>query len=127
MLFFKLEPSPIWSIGPVLARQWYLDGLRTLDDVRDRKNDIELSHHQEVGSISCSVLLGRRLTGSILSSSVLSIMMVAIPHTVRRLINVLKDLNSRMPREEARDIFQRIKQISRFPENPLQQCIDGFI
>ena len=74
--FFRPEPSLIFSIGPVLARQWYLDGLRTLDDVRDRKNDIKLSHHQEVGSISRSVLLGRLVTGYILSSLVLSIMMV---------------------------------------------------
>ena len=50
-----------------------------------------------------------------------------ILHTARRLINVLKDLNSRMPLEEARDSFQRIKQIGRIPENPLPQCIDRFI
>ena len=65
MIFLRPEPFLIWSIGPVLARQWYLDGLRTLDDVRDRKNGIKLSHHQEVGSISRSVLLGRLLMGSI--------------------------------------------------------------
>jgi len=46
------------SIGPVLARQWYLEGLRTLDDVRNRKSGIKLSNHQEVCGYSRSVLLG---------------------------------------------------------------------
>jgi DNA polymerase lambda len=46
------------SIGPVLARQWYLEGLRTLDDVRDRKNGIKLSPHQKVCVSSRSVVLG---------------------------------------------------------------------
>ena len=52
-------PRPVLSfimlIGPVLARQWYLEGLRTLDDVRNRKNGIKLSSHQEVCGYSHSV------------------------------------------------------------------------
>ena len=47
--------SLIVSIGPVLARQWYLEGLRTLDDVRNMKNGIKLSNHQEVCDCSHSV------------------------------------------------------------------------
>ena len=43
----------------MLAHQWYLEGLRTLDDVRDRKNGIKLSPHQEVCR---SVLLGFLVT-----------------------------------------------------------------
>ena len=35
-------------IGPVPAQQWYLEGLRTLDDVRDRQNGIKLINHQDV-------------------------------------------------------------------------------
>ena len=42
-------------------------------------------------------------------------------------IIVLKDLNLRMPREEARDIFQRSQKIGKFPYNSVQYCIDGFI
>ena len=45
----------ILSIGPVLARQWYLEGLRTLDDVRNRNHGIMLSSHQEVCGCSHSV------------------------------------------------------------------------
>ena len=48
-------------------------------------------------------------------------------HAIWRLIDVLKDLNSRMPREEARDIFQQIKEIGGFPYDSLQQCTYGFI
>lgn len=61
----KSGPSLIWSIGQVLARQWYLEGLRTMDDVRDRKNGIKLSPHQEVCSYSRSVLLGYLPTRSL--------------------------------------------------------------
>ena len=43
----------------MLAHQWYLEGLRTLDDVRDRK---KLSPHQEVCDRSRSVLLGFLVT-----------------------------------------------------------------
>ena len=58
-------PKPVLPlivlIGPVLARQWYLEGLRTLDDVRNRKNGIKLSNHQEVCVCShsvCAILTG---------------------------------------------------------------------
>ena len=48
MISLETRPySHLW-IGPVVARQWYLDGLRTLDDVKNRKNGIKLSPHQEV-------------------------------------------------------------------------------
>jgi len=66
---FKPEPSLILSIGPILARQWYLEGLRTLDDVRDRKNGIKLSPHQEVCVIllvRCCLVASFLLTGSTL-------------------------------------------------------------
>ena len=54
--------------------------------------------------------------------------MVGPPPTVQPdiqwLIPVLKDLNLRMPREEARDIFERIKAIGMYLYDPLQPCID---
>ena len=57
MIFLTPASSLIMFIGPVLARQWYLEGLRTLDDVRNRKNGIKLGTHQEVCDSSRSVLL----------------------------------------------------------------------
>ena len=45
-------------ICAVLARQWYLEGPRTLDDVRNSKHGIKLSSHQEVCGCSHSVWLG---------------------------------------------------------------------
>jgi len=123
---FKPEPSLILSIGPILARQWYLEGLRTLDDVRDRKNGIKLSPHQEVRvDSSRSVLLG----GFVLTDGFHSLKLglkyydgrvPTVQHAMQRLITALEDLNSRMPRDEARDIFERIKEIGRSPHDSLQ-------
>ena len=63
MILLSAWPFSHLSIGQILARKWYLEGLRTLDDVRDRKNDIKLSPHQEVGMISRLVLLGCLVMG----------------------------------------------------------------
>lgn len=38
----------IHGVGPAIAREWYQRGLRTLDDVRNRKDGIQLSAAQEV-------------------------------------------------------------------------------
>ena len=43
---------------PLLAREWNFEGLRTLDNVRNRKNGIKFSNHQEVCGCSHSVWLG---------------------------------------------------------------------
>ena len=60
--FPRPVPSLIVMIGPVLARPWYLEGLRTLNDVRNRKHGIKLSSHQEV--CGCSHLVCVILTGA---------------------------------------------------------------
>jgi len=115
------------SVGPILARQWYLEGLRTLDDVRDRKNGIKLSPHQEVCGSSRSVLLGCLVLTDELHSLKLGLKyydgrVPTVQHAMQWLITSLEDLNSRMPRDEARDIFERIKEIGRYPYDSLQQC-----
>lgn len=38
----------IYGVGPATAREWYQRGLRTLDDVRNRKDGIKPSTSQEV-------------------------------------------------------------------------------
>ena len=53
--FPRPVPSLIVLIGPVLARPYHLEGLRTLDDVRNGKHGIKLSSHQEVCGCSHSV------------------------------------------------------------------------
>ncbi|KZV95895.1 hypothetical protein EXIGLDRAFT_671776 [Exidia glandulosa HHB12029] len=64
----------IYSVGSTVARQWYTLGLRTLDDVRERKAGIRLSAAQEIG------------------------------------LRYYDDLNQRMPRAEAGEIYGMIKQ-----------------
>ncbi|EJD51237.1 Nucleotidyltransferase [Auricularia subglabra TFB-10046 SS5] len=64
----------IYSVGSKIAWEWYAKGLRTLDDVRERKGGIRLNSAQEIG------------------------------------LRYYDDLNERMPRAEAGEIFGMIKQ-----------------
>lgn len=41
----------IYGVGPALAREWFQRGLRTLDDVKERKDGIVLTPNQEVGHV----------------------------------------------------------------------------
>lgn len=66
----------IYGVGQTVAYTWYFAGLRTLDDVKQRKGGIELSSVQEIG------------------------------------LKYYDDINTRMPREEARDIFEEIRAIA---------------
>ena len=98
---FKSEHYIIWST----ALSWLGSGISRVFALWTTCGtvSVNLSHHQEVGRISRSGLLGRLAT-------VLNIMIVR-----SQLYNMQyegssmywKDLNSRMPREEARDIFQK--------------------
>lgn len=63
----------IYGVGPHTAHSWYVRGLRTLADVRNRVGGIELSAAQELG------------------------------------LRYYADLQRRMPRSEAAEIFERIK------------------
>lgn len=63
----------IYGVGPHTAHSWYVRGLRTLADVRNRVGGIELSAAQELG------------------------------------LQYYADLQRRMPRSEAAEIFERIK------------------
>jgi hypothetical protein len=47
----------IYGVGPAIAREWYQRGLRTLDDVRNRKDGIRLSAAQEVSHIDASPIV----------------------------------------------------------------------
>ncbi|CAE7141748.1 unnamed protein product [Rhizoctonia solani] len=63
----------IYGVGPQTAHSWYVRGLRTLADVRNRVDGITLSPAQELG------------------------------------LQYYTDLQRRMPRSEAAEIFERIK------------------
>ncbi|CAE6488305.1 unnamed protein product [Rhizoctonia solani] len=63
----------IYGVGPQTAHSWYVRGLRTLADVRNRVDGIILSPAQELG------------------------------------LQYYTDLQRRMPRSEAAEIFERIK------------------
>ncbi|KAG8908737.1 hypothetical protein FRB99_002975 [Tulasnella sp. 403] len=39
----------IYGVGPKIAYNWYQRGIRTLDDVRERKNGLELTDAQKIG------------------------------------------------------------------------------
>ncbi|KAF8700595.1 DNA polymerase beta palm, partial [Rhizoctonia solani] len=66
----------IYGVGPQTAHSWYVRGLRTLADIRNRVDGIVLSPAQELG------------------------------------LQYYADLQRRMPRSEAAEIFQRIKAIA---------------
>lgn len=47
--------SNIWGVGPTVAEQWYVQGFRTLDDVRQkahltRQQKIGLDHYDDINS-----------------------------------------------------------------------------
>ncbi|VDB90035.1 unnamed protein product [Peniophora sp. CBMAI 1063] len=65
----------IYGVGPAKAREWYLMGARTLDDLREGKFGIKLSDAQKIG------------------------------------LQYYDDINTRMPRKEAGEIFDAIKRI----------------
>jgi DNA polymerase lambda len=65
----------IYGVGPQTAYSWYVRGLRTLNDVRNRVDGIVLSAAQELG------------------------------------LQYYADLQRRMPRNEAAEIFERIKAV----------------
>ncbi|KAJ1300645.1 hypothetical protein OPQ81_002295 [Rhizoctonia solani] len=66
----------VYGIGPQTAHSWYVRGLRTLADVRNRADGIVLSSAQELG------------------------------------LQYYTDLQRRMPRSEAAEIFERIKSVA---------------
>ncbi|CAE6430766.1 unnamed protein product [Rhizoctonia solani] len=66
----------IYGVGPQTAHSWYVRGLRTLADVRNRVGGIVLSPAQELG------------------------------------LQYYTDLQRRMPRSEAAEIFERIKVVA---------------
>lgn len=65
----------IYGVGPQTAYSWYVRGLRTLADVRNRVGGIALSSSQALG------------------------------------LEYYSDLQRRMPRGEAGEIFERIKAV----------------
>jgi DNA polymerase lambda len=65
----------VYGVGPQTAHSWYVRGLRTLTDIRNRMDGIVLSPAQELG------------------------------------LQYYTDLQRRMPRSEAAEIFQRIKAV----------------
>jgi hypothetical protein len=80
-------------------------GLRTLDDLRMKKFDLTLSPAQQVrarASISRAIWLNLGRLG-------LDTMMVSFVLVKERYSNSLLDLNERMPRSEASDIFEKIR------------------
>jgi len=68
--------SGIYGVGPMVARDWYSRGLRTLDDVKTKKGGIRLSPAQQLG------------------------------------LKYYNDLQERMTREEAKEIFDGIRSIA---------------
>ncbi|CAE6365984.1 unnamed protein product [Rhizoctonia solani] len=66
----------VYGVGPQTAHSWYVRGLRTLTDIRNRMDGIVLSPAQELG------------------------------------LQYYTDLQRRMPRSEAAEIFQRIKAVA---------------
>ncbi|KAF9054054.1 hypothetical protein BJ165DRAFT_1435871 [Panaeolus papilionaceus] len=66
----------IYGVGKSAAYQWYSAGCRTLDDLREGKGGVVLSHVQKIG------------------------------------LQFYNDINDRMPREEAKAIFELIKPIA---------------
>src|SRR6266702_5758138 len=98
-LSFSLSASALQ--GQSIAYAWYFAGCRTLDDIRERKGGIKLSSIQE---------LGLKYYDGALSH----------PRDVTTGLSdlVITDINTRMPREEARVIFEEIRSIgksSRWP------------
>ncbi len=96
---FSLRASALQ--GQSIAYAWYFAGCRTLDDIRERKGGIKLSSIQE---------LGLKYYDGALSH----------PRDVTTGLSdlVITDINTRMPREEARVIFEEIRSIgksSRWP------------
>ncbi|CAE6411940.1 unnamed protein product [Rhizoctonia solani] len=72
----------IYGVGPQTAFSWYVRGLRTLADVRNRVDGIVLSPAQELG------------------------------------LQYYTDLQRRMPRSEAAEIYERIKAVGKSPFVP---------
>ncbi|KAF8322130.1 Nucleotidyltransferase [Clavulina sp. PMI_390] len=68
-----MEFKGIYGVGSQTAKEWWNRGLRTLDDVRSRKDGVNLNENQELG------------------------------------LRYYDDINARMPREEAKEIFEQVK------------------
>lgn len=49
----------VWGVGQRTAERWYSQGLRTLDDVRGRAEELHLTEQQRVGTA------GGRLVGPV--------------------------------------------------------------
>lgn len=95
LTIFSLRSSATHP-GQSTAYAWYFAGCRTLDDIRERKGGIKLSGVQEIGL--------KYYDGTHLSHAV---------REERSLIPVITDLNTRMPREEAKEIFEAIRSIGK--------------
>lgn len=97
-----------WSVGTgrQIARMWYNNGCRTLDDVRARKGGIKLSQVQEVG---LKFYDGRLFVFTCIGTW---------------LISLLPDINDRMPRSEAESIFNLIKPIGKVLRYGFSRLID---
>jgi DNA polymerase lambda len=54
--------SGIYGVGPMVARDWYSRGLRTLDDVKAKKGGIRLSPSQQVRASGFSYTCSFNLT-----------------------------------------------------------------
>jgi Fingers domain of DNA polymerase lambda len=82
--------------GQSTAYTWYLAGCRTLEDIKQRKGGIELSHVQQIGlkyydGAWCSFTSDKKRQ------------LFVDRHRI--------DINARMSREEASEIFGEIKSI----------------
>lgn len=80
-------------LGQSTAFQWWAAGCRTLDDLREGKGGVKLNSVQEIGLLYYDGDLSSLHFGSSNGSSA--------------------DINTRMSREEAKAIFDRIKQIGK--------------
>lgn len=100
-------------VGPHTAYKWYASGCRTLDDVKQRRGGIIVSPIQEV-SFFINVQPHKTNTSWRSGSN---ITMVSSKFDKNRSINtfiLIIDINSRMPRSEAKEIFELIKHIGAY-------------
>jgi DNA polymerase lambda len=81
----------LFALGSKTAFTWYANGARTLDDLLAGKGGIKLTSQQKIGI--------RFYDGRIANSFWWSI------------LSCLIDINERMPRDEAEDIFKKIQSI----------------
>ena len=98
------------SVGPHLATRWYCLGLRTLDDVAKEKFGIKLTAAQKVYAHPNDLYRADLTVSCRLASNTMMVCMrgrCSLP----QMLKASQDLRTRMPREEAKAIYEKVTKI----------------